>query len=143
MVSTPSAPTPRWRSHRRTARSAVMSGPSTTTKSLPSPWYFQNRSGTRRILVHRAESSDGPPEDGGGPLQLRYRHELAGPVGHADIARPEDARLGPQGQELGELGAEGDGRGAVPALLLQEAHHRRLRGSHAGRVHAHGRALHA
>src|SRR5512137_1353383 len=109
-----------------------MSGPpSTTTKSFPSPWYFQKCTG--RILpgtparregaqgarrgpaapgaphspspsrASGAEPGDGPPVDRRGPLQLRDLHVLPRPVGDPDVARPEDAGLRSHVEELGEL----------------------------------------
>src|SRR5262249_14268067 len=59
--------------------------------------------------------------------ELGDGHELPGLVGHLDIARPEDHGLGAQRGELGRLGPEGDGRGRLAALSLEEGHHPRRR----------------
>src|SRR6266542_6017433 len=137
---TPSPPMPRRRSQSRLARSALMSSSaSTTTKSLPRPWYFQKESDTRGI-VSGAEAGDGALQHAGARLELCDGDVLAGAVGDADVARAEDAALGPHRGELGELGAEWDRSRGVPGLALEEAHDLCVRRRHRRRVEPQRRA---
>src|SRR5215218_4805982 len=88
---TPSAPIPNRRSHRRRARSSPSSNrPATSssrTKSLPVPWYFQNRSSSIR----------GPPD-----LPRQIRHDVLDERLGPGLPRlePADPRVPPEEGEL-------------------------------------------
>src|SRR5512134_2608284 len=124
---TPSAPTPRWRSHRAAAsstergRSSAMS--SSRTKSLPVPWYFQMRIGSAIQVPHqpirelartvgaRAEPTD--PRVPAEPHHLTARELLRPPhralhrLGERDLASQVAGELSvPDGLGRGEPCAE-------------------------------------
>src|SRR5438105_11930594 len=80
MRMTPSAPTPRWRSQiaatsagsrgRRSSRSSI------TTKSLPVPWTFENRSSSiGQILQHLVDDRARTPRAGAEPAHPRVLPE--------------------------------------------------------------------
>src|SRR4029450_10393570 len=99
---TPSAPIPNRRSHRRRASSSPSSNrPATSssrTKSLPVPWYFQNRSSSIRGL----------------PGLRQIRDDVLGERLGSGLPRlePADPRIPP---EEGELSARERPRAPPPA----------------------------
>src|SRR5437763_6355957 len=101
MTMTPSAPTPKWRSHMARASPGVMSLLCTSRKSLPQPWYLENWRFTGR-------NGNRPPSPAGGCIG-EPAHQTLG-IG----LEPLHARVGPEPRELPA------GVAAGPALRLRD-----------------------
>ena len=128
--TTPSAPMPRWRSHRARTSAADSgrrsSGSSSTRKSLPAPWCLVRRSSPPS--VHRPQSpislSPSAPRvtaAGSGRARVRVDHIRSPPVPHLEELgqeissriEPGDARVAPEPRPL----PAGEGPGPAGGLV--------------------------